>query len=646
MTRPPRLEADSRPRICFLSYQHLSELALSVIDDFRARADIEIIDDAFGSAMELARTRERLGLVDAFVSAGANAMLLRGSVRAPVATIKVSGYDLLLALLKARKLSNRVGVVTFRETVPELDAVKALLSIEVSQRSYRTLDEAQDCFQALAAEGFRVIVGSSIVIELAEQQGLHGILAYSALSVSHGIEAAIELARVARLENARTEQLHGVLDSLEEAVLAVDETHRVIALNPPMEQLLGRAQHTMVGVELDSLEPELSLSQTLLSGLTQRGTVLQFARRDWIVNRSPIREHGRVRGAVITLHDGHSIADADTTLRSQTRGRQPLRTRYSFRDLAGQSPAFLRSREAALRFARTELTVLITGESGTGKELFAQAMHQASLRADKPFVAINCSAFPETLLESELFGYEDGAFTGSRKGGKRGLFEAAHTGTLFLDEIGDMPVTLQTRLLRVLQEREVVRLGGLTPIPVDVRVIAATHQPLLELVAERRFRTDLYYRLNILQLGLPALRERPTDIPLLARDLLARAMQRAGSSVATEAILESLTARLQTYAWPGNVRELENVCERLAVFLSQYRNADEVSLPDLALDCPELFAQTLTTGPATGPVDWRQAIRAALLAHGGNRQKAAKQLGISRATLWRRMSELDLTAEA
>lgn len=643
-----------RPRLCFVSYRPLSELARPVLERYRDRAEIEVIDGIFGNALELARSRERVGDVDAFVSAGANAMTLRAALRTPVATIRVDGYDILTALLRARQLSDRVGVVTYREVNPRLDAVKDLLRLDVAQRAYGSAPEAEACFRELASQGYTVIVGSSIVVELAQRMGLSGILAYSENSVVQGIDAAIELARVARLETARTEQLHAVLDNLQEAVLAVDAAHRVVAANPAMEQLLARSHQSMLGVELDSLEPALSLADTLRTGIEQRGGVLQFARRDWIVHRTPIRERGQVLGAVITLYDARSIADADSTLRSQSRTRGSHVARYTMRDLLGASPIFLRARDAALRFAANDLTVLITGESGTGKELFAQAIHRAGGRADRPFVAMNCSAFPDALLESELFGHDEGAFTGARRGGRRGLIEAAHTGTLFLDEIGDMPMPLQTRLLRVLQERELVRLGGSAPIPVDVRVIAATHQDLRLLIAQKRFRADLFYRLNILALRVPPLRERGPDILQLARHLLAQALARLRSEVSGESALNQILPRLLSHAWPGNVRELENVCERLAVHLAFRRNAQDVDAEEFAYEFPELFAAEAprenAQGPSTPaprdravdawPVDnWPERLAEALQACGGNRRLAAERLGISRATLWRRMRD-------
>lgn len=628
----------ARIRLCFLSYRHLSDLARTVVDEFSPRAEIEVVDRSFEAALAVARERERAGTVDAFVSAGANASFLREALDSPVATIKVSGYDILLALLKAREIAPRVGVVTHRGTIQELDAVKDVLRIEVAQMAYRTPQDAEDCARKLAAEGYPVIIGSSVVVEAAERHGMHGILGYSLTSVRQGFEDAIELGRVARLETARFDQLNGVLQNLQDAVLAVDRRDQIIALNQPMESVLGAPAATLVGRRVSEIEPEISLARTIDTGEEERGQVLRLRRRDWIVNRRPIREHGELTGAVVTLYDARAINEADGSLRSQRKRRERPVARYALDDIRGESPAMVRARDTARRFATTDLTVLISGESGTGKELFAQAMHNLSARSDRPFIAVNCSAFPETLLESELFGYEEGAFTGSRKGGKFGLFEAAHTGTLFLDEIGDMPLTLQTRLLRVLQEREVIRLGSVAPIPVDVRILAATHQPLDELIREKKFRSDLYYRLNALHLYLPSLRERPQDIDALAFGFVERCLARLRIRHDPVRILRPLLPRMRDYGWPGNVRELENLCERVAVLGAQYDPDEPIPVELIAYDCPELFRQAPPV-PLPKP-DLAQRIPEVLAACGGNRQQAARELGISRATLWRRMREL------
>jgi transcriptional regulator, propionate catabolism operon regulatory protein len=261
-------------------------------------------------------------------------------------------------------------------------------------------------------------------------------------------------------------------------------------------------------------------------------------------------------------------------------------------------------------------------------------------------VAVNCGALPEPLLESELFGYEEGAFTGARRGGKPGLIEVAHRGTLFLDEIGEMPLSVQTRLLRVLQEKEVLRLGARGPTAVDVRVIAATHRALEHSVAKQLFRADLFYRVNILRLQIPPLRARPQDLQLLAETLLERALRRVGSGVGAREVLAGVRDVLGAYPWPGNVRELENIVERLAAHFA-IGSVTAAEVPRILLDAaPELFG----VAPADAPEPSEEAafrdlppqqqgvvVRRTLQETGGDRTEAAKRLGISRTTLWRKL---------
>ena len=623
----------NRPRLCFLSYRQIRMFAMPIVAEYSDRADIEVVDGSFGEALAIANERMEKGLADVFVSAGSNASLLRSGLQAPVATIQLSGFDIMQALIRARTMSDRIGIVMYGQTIPELDSVKGLLNIDICQYAYQTPDIARQCIQQLRSAGIEVIVGSSLVVELAQKAGLRGLLAYSLSSIRQGFEDALELARVARLESGRYEQLNGVLHNLQDAVLAVNHDGLIIAVNPAMRKILGQEKASLLGCSLAVLEPDLSLRSTLETGKEERGVVLRLAGRDWIVNRTPIREHEQIVGAAITLYDARTIHEADNSLRIQQRRNQSP-ARYCFDSLIGQSPAFLRAVQTARRYAQTDLGVLITGESGVGKELFAQAIHNESARVHRPFVAVNCAAFPESLLESELFGYEEGAFTGSRRGGKRGLFEAAHTGTLFLDEIGDMPLTLQTRLLRVLQEREITRLGSTTAIPVDVRVIVATHQPLQDMVAERRFRQDLYYRINTLRLALPALRERRTDIVLMAERLVRSCLARLGSHLDSVEALATLKPYLEAYTWPGNVRELENISERIAVFLLQFQRIEDIAYDGLELDCSELFEAMPSSLHMTLMSNRRRACLA-LEKSGGNHTQAAQQLGVSRSTFWR-----------
>ena len=307
---------------------------------------------------------------------------------------------------------------------------------------------------------------------------------------------------------------------------------------------------------------------------------------------------------------------------------------YSTADLLGESASMHTLRDQIDRFAASEHTVLISGETGTGKELAAQALHLGSPRRKSRFVAVNCGAIAESLLESELFGYEEGAFTGARRGGHTGLVQAAHSGTLFLDEIGEMPLNLQTRLLRVLEQREVVKLGSSRPTPVDARVLAATHTDLGEMVRQGHFRQDLFYRLNVLRVEIPPLRLRAGDAAQLARHFLDQAL--SGRKMGWQ--VQALDA-IAHYSWPGNVRELRNVIDRLAVYCDDQTR--EISLALLHAVAPELLGslQEAAWSPESRPSQDVRQIEAALQRSGGDRAAAARMLGISRTTLWRRLRD-------
>jgi propionate catabolism operon transcriptional regulator len=333
-----------------------------------------------------------------------------------------------------------------------------------------------------------------------------------------------------------------------------------------------------------------------------------------------------------------------------------LRTRHRLQDLRGDSPSMEIIRRSISLFARSPASVLIYGETGSGKELAAQAIHReyfhnhattveekkrGTTTQSRPFIAVNCGALAESLLESELFGYEDGAFTGSRRGGRPGLFEAANRGTLFLDEIGEMPLALQTRLLRVLEERAVVRVGSSRPIAIDVRIISATHCDLEGMVANGLFRSDLYYRLAVLRLRLPALRERPEDIGTLGLWCLKSAMAalNARPRIDLAAEIQTCMPLLTAYAWPGNVRELRNLMERLALFMAD-APLQALTPAFLKIIAPELATSAApedASGTWLRPTTEQENLQQVLEKFNNNREAAAAYLGVSRTTLWRKL---------
>ena len=376
--------------------------------------------------------------------------------------------------------------------------------------------------------------------------------------------------------------------------------------------------------------------------------------RDILINRIPIWQNGEIIGAI-----GHSMvldmSGAKILMKKLQETQKELsvykdevnaiyQAKWRFEDLIGRSSEFVTIKAMAQQFAQTSSTLLITGESGTGKDMFAQAIHNASSYRTGPFIRINCVTLPENLLESELFGYEDGAFTGAKKGGKPGKFELARGGTVFLDEIGDMPMSMQTKLLSVLQERVIERVGGTKPIEVNVRVIAATNRNLEEMVANHEFREDLYYRLNVVRLHIPPLRKRIEDLPLLVSGLMPRINQKLGTSV--NRISEQALEVLRNYSWPGNVRELENMLER-AINLAHIRAAeciDTVDVSTLLTNDTPITVDTDSRRKLNEAIDEleKSMIIKALEETGYNKTKTAQVLGIHSSALYRKLSKYGL----
>jgi propionate catabolism operon transcriptional regulator len=643
----PYGSSEPKPIIWAFSSSRLREIVESAAPVYAERAQVRVFDRSFEGALETMRTltgaRER---VDAFVAAGSNGAYLRDHAPVPVALVEVSTTDALQALAHARTLGRRIGVVNFRRVLPGLERWKDLLrGVQIEQRSYVTPEEARAAVAELAAQGYEVIVGPGPACEVAEQAGLKTVLLYSFECVCETIERAIEMAQAARAERLRREEIASVVDHIDEAVVAVDASERITIANAGFRRLIGvDAPTELLGKRLSTLAPVLGLAHVLETGTPELRSFQKLGMRSLVVSRMPVRDRGVLLGAVLTAQDSRTLLRVDRELRSELRPQRFV-ARWELPQIVGTSDAIRTVRDLARQYAGTDGTVLITGESGTGKEMVAQGIHNASRRRERPFVAINCAAFPEALLESELFGHEEGAFTGSRRGGRAGLFEAAHTGTIFLDEIGDVPITLQTRLLRVLQERQVLRLGSNDPTPVDVRVIAATNRDLKKEIARGAFREDLYYRLAILPIAVPALRARPEDVAPIAEALLREALGRHGVPEALPRALSVVLAFLERYTWPGNVRELENVLERVAVVhADRAARGSRVRPNDLRAVLPELFQVQAPVDPSRPDLlrsargaEEAATIRRVLGECGGNMTEAARRLGVGRSTLYRKM---------
>ena len=536
--------SNDKPIIWTVSISRLFDLFRDIMLEYADDAHIEPIHLGFEDAVKVLRERMQTERCDAIIAAGSNAAYLKSRLPVPVIIAKASGFDVMQALARARKISSAIGIVTYQQTMPELTEFKSTFGFDIVQRTYTTEEDARAQISELKARGIKAIVGAGLISDLADEAGLAGIFLYSSNSIRQAFSDALEIAKFSRSEA------------------------------------------------------------------------------------------------------GPSLASRDT-----------LRAKHGIDALKGDSEVMQQARSNITLFARSNASVLIQGETGSGKELAAQATHQASNRARAPFVAVNCGAIAESLLEAELFGYQDSAFTGARRGGHAGLIETAQRGTLFLDEIGEMPFALQTRLLRVLEERQVVRVGATRPIPVDIRIISATHTDLLQRIETGQFRRDLYYRLAVLQLKLPSLRERRSDILALTEWCLKNALANLGVKphANLHAEIVGCQSLLEHYSWPGNVRELRNICERLALFL--LAEPLQALTPKLLLQAmPELQSLAAPASeagqamqsdapsnqyePEDSYLITAEQIAPILRRFKGNKAKTAQYFGISRTTLWRKMKEL------
>jgi PAS domain S-box-containing protein len=377
----------------------------------------------------------------------------------------------------------------------------------------------------------------------------------------------------AKLHETVKQKLEVILETVDEAIVAVADNNKVVLFNPAAEKLLQVESQQVIGKTLKNVIRSLDFSAYLHSGEGIRHKIQNINDHYYILNVNPIIDQAGVKnGVVVTFHPVQEVQEIETKVRRELKKKGNI-AKYSFRDIRGISPEITNAISLAKRFAQTEQTILLEGESGTGKELFAQSIHNNSARRKGPFVAINFAAIPDSLVESELFGYEDGAFTGAKKGGRPGLFEEAHMGTIFLDEIGSASLDVQKRLLRVLEEREVRRLGSGMVTPIDVRVIAATNMELEDLASQGLFRNDLFYRLCALPIIIPPLRQRKNDILALARDF---AESSCGRSLEFKRELANF---LLQYDWPGNIRELQNVVRYLCNIVAHNQAASLEDIP-------------------------------------------------------------------
>lgn len=617
--------------------------------------NIHIIEGSMDKGLDLAKEYEENGY-DVIIARGGTQLLLKDSgINIPTVPIPITVIDIFNAVQEAEKISKKIVIIAFNNMITASESF-----IKVSGLKYQVIQvanekEVEEKISHIENEGIKVVIGGGVVARYGPKYGIKPIVIKTGKeAIISAIEEAKRVAIATHEENKRGQRFRTIVENSRDGIISVNKDGYLNIFNSTAERLLKISGKEVIGKHIDSVLPQLELTDTLYSGIGEMEVIKNVRENKLMVSNIPIKINDEVVDAISMLQDVNSIQRMEEKIRREiyTTG---LYAKYTFEDILGVSKESKESRRIGKEYAKVNSTILIEGETGTGKEVMAQSIHNYSNQAEGPFVAVNCAALPENLLESELFGYAPGSFTGADKKGKRGLFELAHRGTIFLDEICGLNPLIQGRLLRVLQEKQVMRIGDNKVIPIEVRVITATNRNLYNLVLERKFREDLFYRLNVLKIVIPPLRKRYEDIPYLLKHFIQYYSLKLGKPTIT--LSEEAMEYLSLYNWPGNVRELKNFVERLMVVAkhSQIELSDikdKFIVVDNVKNDPieyHLDNQRIHNKINIKKEDYmtlynseKEAIINALEDNMGVINFTAKALGISRTTLWRKMKKYNL----
>lgn len=617
------------------TYPNMSQVFEDIIKD----TEIEMIDIQAPMEEAVKKAKEIEDSVDIILTRGGTGHFLKKTANIPVIIIPISPFDLYKACLELPKKAKKVGFANYNRPLLNIDWIEKALNKKILQYQFTDWTDLNLTPHWALKDKCDSFVGGQVAVSVARDLGLAAsVAAVSEETAYQTLAEAMEVVTNNRKEKRRAAIYKAGFDALSEGICVTDGNEKVLAFNPAAANIFNVPEKEVIGQRIR----DTRLGKYVDSKDTQDQSLIRI--RDHVLSKTdyPIELENENIGNISTFVDVTKIQKLEGQIRNQL-SQKGFVAKYTFDDILTCNQTMIDCKNMARLYASTDSAVLIQGESGTGKELFAHAIHNASQRSTGPFVSVNCAAISENLLESELFGYASGAFTGALKEGKIGYFEMANNGTIFLDEIGEMPISLQTRLLRILQEKEIMRVGGNKLIPVNCRIISATNKNLLEMVRNKEFREDLYYRLNVLTVSVPPLRERPEDIGVLC-DYFFSTIDNLDMSPSFRRTTHSVFNKMKDTKWMGNVRELHNVCEKIAVVS---RMADSSNIQKYI---EAMFDEGGTggTGYITLQVDGSlslkemveeaqtQYIDAVLKQNGNNQSKTAKQLQIGRTTLWRR----------
>ncbi|MDD7161835.1 MAG: sigma 54-interacting transcriptional regulator [Candidatus Ornithospirochaeta sp.] len=546
-----------------------------------------------------------------------------------IVDIKMDAFDVSSALLEAKKKFpgiRKIGLILPSSSICSASILTELLGIEVVMREVRGEEHMESTLREMVKEGCEVFIGGLTLKRVSEKMGLEYVhIKTGPSAIESSIKDAINAAHILDRERSRLGLMKSLVNNTPDSLLIIDDKGKITAANHAASSFFRRPN--LVGMDAKELFP-----LEIYSVCDDVEVVQTIGDQTVLITEHPVHIEGEKRATYVSLRLVEDIRRTEKKIRSKLQ-EKGLTAKYSFSDIVTEQVEMKQLVAKALRYAHVEGNVLLTGETGTGKELFVQSMHNASPRRDKPFVAVNCAALSEQLLESELFGYTEGSFTGAQKGGKTGLFELAQGGTIFLDEIGEMPIRFQAKLLRVIQEREIRKIGGDEFIPVDVRIMSATNQNIPDLIEKGLFRRDLYYRINLLTLHIPPLRERLDDIPAIFKRFVERKSK--ALNIVPPMVEKDALECLKGYSWPGNIRELRNVAERAVIFSSSNCITRD-TLKEIDVSVGEKKASEEKKIPLTSEELYRRYVESGLTLN-----DFALSIGISRTTLWRKFKVLN-----
>ena len=614
-------------------------------------------EDAIEDALRIARDLVKQGTKIIISRKGTAVAIQNAKIDVEVVIINIVLSDYIRAMEIARQYDGLIAFFSYDEMTDDVKTVCQMLGINAKYYTFKTDEDCERLTKEAIKDGAVLGIGGSMNQKYADIYNLkHITIENTETSIVTAIETAKQILLVKKEELKKQEELQiqlerykAVLNFTHDAVIAIDEKGIIDVINPIAEKLAKVAPGYAIGKKIDDVIKDTGMISVLKIKETQSNELMNMNGTLVSTNRVPIIVDDQVKGVVATFQDIKTIQENETRIRRRL-AEKGLIAKYNFSDIKGESKSLKNTIEIAKSYAKSDSTILIQGETGTGKELFAQSIHNSSKRKDGPFVAINCAALSKSLLESELFGYTEGAFTGALKGGKIGLFELAHKGTIFLDEIGEIPIEIQAQLLRVLQEKEIRRIGSDITTPVDVRVVTATNRDLKAEINDKQFREDLYYRISVLNLQIPPLRERNGDVRLLGNYFFEKYLGRKSKDRLNT--FNSIMDRLRDHRWDGNVRELQNFVERISVLITYHDDFDEINFiidefvfskeSDIEEEKKE-EKQIEADNKSVDLSNWEEEkIRNALIKNNLSIQDTAKELDISRTTLWRKMKKYNI----